>query len=260
MARRATIDGDREWLPLSGHSQVMKDTTNNWIEWWNTENVVTSATWHNNMEIFVTASNALLRYNSQDTILDIGSGPGYLAAFLKDRAKEIHCLDISQRYLDICKDKFSGYNNIFFYKLAEDNYTDLSFLKDRKFSIIICQSVIQYYNDSNEVENLIKEVGRIALPGARFLIADIPTVSSMMAHIYGLLKGAFRKKRLLEISKMLYHTAATAKHRKVYLSSGLLTFSDEKLKGLIAKLNLDAEVLSSRLTVNENRRHLLIRF
>ena len=59
---------------------------------------------------------------------------------------------------------------------------------------------------------------------------------------------------------MLFQTVTTAKHRKAYLSSGLLTFSDEKLKGLIGKLNLDAEVLSTRLTVNENRSHLLIRF
>ena len=235
-------------------------TTNNWIEWWNTENVVTSATWLNNMDIFVTASDSLLRYNLQDTVLDIGSGPGYLAAFLKDKVKEIHCLDTSQRYLDMGKDKFSGDNNVFFYKLAEDNYIDLSFLKDRRFSIIICQSVIQYYKDTNEVEKLINEVRRIASPGARFLVADIPITSSMVAHVYGLLKGAFRKKRLLEISKMLFHTVATAKHRTAYLSSGLLTFSDEKLKELIGKLNLDAEVLSSRLTVNENRRHLLIKF
>ena len=241
-------------------SRVMKDTTNNWIEWWNTENVVTTATWHNNMDIFVTASNSLLHYNARDIILDIGSGPGYLATFLKDKVNEIHCLDISQRYLDICQDKFSGHTNIFFYKLAEDNYTDFSFLESRRFSIIICQSVIQYYDNASAVENLIKEVERIALPGARFLIADIPITSSMIAHIYGLLKGAFKKKRLLEISKMLFHTIMTEKHRKAYFSSGLLTFSDEKLKRLIGKLNLDAEVLSSRLTVNENRRHLLIRF
>jgi hypothetical protein len=81
-----------------------------------------------------------------------------------------------------------------------------------------------------------------------------------MAHIYGLLKGAFRKKRFLDISKMLFRIVTTTKHRKAYLSSGLLTFSDEKLNGLIGKLNLDADLLSTRLTVNDNRRHLLIRF
>ena len=49
-----------------------------------------------------------------------------------------------------------GHNNVFVYRLNEDNYTDLSFLKDKTFSIIICQSVIQYYKDVSEVERLIK--------------------------------------------------------------------------------------------------------
>lgn len=238
----------------------MQDITNNWIEWWKTENIVSPATWLNNMEIFVTASDSLLHYNSADTILDIGCGPGYLAAFLKDRVKEIHCLDTSQRYLDLCKDKFGGHNNVFFYKLAADNYTDLSFLKGKNFSIIICQSVIQYYKETGEVESLIKEVQRIAAPGGRFLISDIPVRSSMATHVYGLLKGSFRRKRLVEISRMLFQAVASAKHRTAYLSSGLLTFSEDKLKALIHKLHLDADVLTSRLTVNENRRHLLIRF
>jgi ubiquinone/menaquinone biosynthesis C-methylase UbiE len=237
-----------------------KGITNDWIEWWKTENVVSPATWFNNMEIFVTASASLLQYNSEDRVLDVGCGPGYLAAFLKDRVKEIHCLDISQRYLDMCEATFSGHKNIFCYKLSEDNYTDLSFLNGQKFSIIICQSVIQYYKEIGEVEDLIKEVQRVASPGARLLISDIPISSIMATHVYSLLKGAIRGKRLLEISKMLFHAVASAKHRRPYLSSGLLTFSDEQLSRLIRKLNLDVEVLSSRLTINENRRHLLIRF
>jgi ubiquinone/menaquinone biosynthesis C-methylase UbiE len=238
----------------------MTSTPNHWIDWWNTENIVSPATWSNNMHIFVNASDSVLHYKSQDTILDVGSGPGYLAEFLKGKVKEIHCVDTSQRYLDMCNHKFTRHNNVFVYKLNDDNYTDLSFLKDKTFSIIICQSVIQYYKDINEVERLINEVARVALPGARFLIADIPVATGIILHVYGLLKGAFRKKRLLEIFKMLFHTVASAKHRKEYLSSGLLTFSDEKLKGLIGRLNLDADVLTSKLTINENRRHLLIRF
>jgi len=238
----------------------MADFTNHWIEWWNTENVVSPATWNSNMEIFVAASDSLLRYDSQDTILDLGSGPGYLAGWLKDRVKEIHCLDTSQRYLDICKEKFAGANNVFFHRLDESNYTDLSFLPEQRFSIIVCQSVVQYYRSVGEVERMIQEVRRVALPGARFLIAVIPIASSMIQQGCGLLKGAFKEKRLWEISRMMLRILATADHRKAYFSSGLLTFSDEILRGLIGKLELDADVLSSRLTVNENRKHLLIRF
>lgn len=230
-----------------------------WLEWWDTENVITHATWLNNMEIFVTASDSLLHYDSQDIILDIGSGPGYLAAFLKDRVKEIHCLDTSQRYLDLCRDKFAQDKNVFIYKLNKDNYTDLSFVKNKQFSIIICQSVIQYYKSVNEVEKLVEEVRRIASPGSRFLIADIPTTNNIVLLAYGLLKTALRNGRLSEIAKLLFQIA-TSKYGKAYSSLRLLVLSDEKLKGLIDKLGLDAHILSMKMTCNENRKHLLVRF
>jgi ubiquinone/menaquinone biosynthesis C-methylase UbiE len=230
-----------------------------WLEWWDTENVITHATWLNNMEIFVTASDSLLHYDSQDIILDIGSGPGYLAAFLKDRVKEIHCLDTSQRYLDLCRDKFAQDKNVFIYKLNKDNYTDLSFVKNKKFSIIICQSVIQYYKAIDEVEKLVEQVRRIASPGARFLIADIPTTNNIVLLAYGLLETALRKGRLSEIAMLLFQIA-TSKYGKAYSSLRLLALSDEKLMGLIDKLGLDAHILSMKLTCNENRKHLLVRF
>jgi hypothetical protein len=140
-----------------------------------------------------------------------------------------------------------------------DDYTNFPFLAGKRFSIIICLSVIQYYKDTKRSRKVNQNKYRESLcPGQDSFIADIPNASGMVAHVYGLWKGAFRRKRLLEISEMFY-TVATAKHRTGYLSSGLLTFSDTKLKGLIGKLNLDADMLT-RLTVNENRRHLLIRF
>ena len=237
----------------------MTSSPNNWLEWWEAENIITHATWLNNTEIFVTASDSLLHYDSQDIILDIGCGPGYLAAFLKDRVREIHCLDTSQHYLDLCRDKFVEDKNVFIYKLNKDNYTDLSFVKNKKFSIIICQSVIQYYKAVNEVEKLIEEVRRIALPGARFLIADIPITNNILLLAYGLLKTALREGRLSEVAKLLFQIA-TSKYGKAYSSLRLLVFSDEKLRGLIDKLSLNGQVLSMKLTCNDNRRHLLIRF
>jgi ubiquinone/menaquinone biosynthesis C-methylase UbiE len=237
----------------------MASMTNNWLEWWDSESIITHATWFNNMEIFVTASDALLHYDSQDIILDIGSGPGYLATFLKDKVQEIHCLDTSKRYLDLCRDKFSKDKSIFIYGLDKDNYTDLTLLKNKRFSKIICQSVIQYYRSINEVEKLVEEVRRIALPGARFLISDIPSTNNLVLLAYGLLKTALRKDRLSEVGKLLFQIG-TSKYRKAYSSLRLLTLSDAQLKGLVDKLGLDADILNMNLTCNENRRHLLIRF
>ena len=77
----------------------MDYNSNNWISWWQTEKITQEIHWKKNMEIFIRATDNILNYTKDDVILDVGSGPCYLASFLKDRVKEIHCLDISERYL-----------------------------------------------------------------------------------------------------------------------------------------------------------------
>ena len=231
----------------------------NWIDWWDIETIVSHKTWDNNMEIFITATDPLLNYNSQDVILDIGCGPGYLATFLKDRVKEIHCVDTSQDYVERCKERFIESSNIFTYKLDENNYTDFSFFKTRKFSKIICQSVVQYYRSLDEIETLIAEVRRVALPGGQFLISDIPINSSKMSYVFGLFKNSFKVKYLCESLRLMFRLM-TSEHKDAYFSLGLLVLTDEKMNELINKLKLDAEILSMKLTCNENRRHMLIRF
>ena len=60
-------------------------------------------------------------------------------------------------------------------KLNND-YTNLSFLKNINFSIIIANSVVQYYGSQEEIMNLVKSVKKIAVKNAYFLIADIHVI------------------------------------------------------------------------------------
>jgi ubiquinone/menaquinone biosynthesis C-methylase UbiE len=243
----------------SGDVLLMKEIKNNWIDYWKTETIFKDANWRKNMEIFIRSTDPLLKYSMQDVILDIGCGPGYLAEFLKNRVKEIHCLDTSERYLDICRKKFARDQNVFFYKLSTENYTDFSFFNAKKFSILVCSSVIQYYKSVIDVENLIEEVRRIALPGSKFLISDIQTNAGTFSNVCSILKTAFKEKFLFEALLFLFR-ARTSSYHKVLSSKGLLIITVEKLNELIDKLNLNAEILDARLTVNANRKHLLINF
>lgn len=243
----------------SGIVLLMKETRNNWVDYWETESIFKDANWRKNMAIFIRSTEPLLKYTMQDIILDIGCGPGYLAEFLKNRVKEIHCLDTSERYLHICRKKFARDQNVFIYKLNSKNYTDFSIFKPKKFSIIICLSVIQYYKSIIDVEKLIEEVRRIALPGSKFLIADIQTNAGTFSDVWGILKTAFKEKFLFEALLFLLR-ARTSSYHKIRSSEGLLILPVEKLKELIDKLNLNAEILDTRLTLNANRRHLLVKF
>jgi len=230
-----------------------------WVDWWNSEGPLEDAIWEKNAEFFVRSTDSILHYGADDVILDIGCGVGCLAALLKHRVKEIHCVDTSEHYLRRCEEKFRKDNSVSLYRLDRENYTDLSVLPSRQFSIITCLSVIQYYRNVDEVTKLMGEVGRVALPGARFLIADIPSGTIRLSEIYGLVRTAFEGRYILDVLKYALRRRTLA-YQRMLMSPGILTFSHTQLNELVATLNLDAEVLSTQLTLNANRNHLLIRF
>ncbi len=237
----------------------MEKISNKWIDYWEKQSIFRDINWEKYMEIFLRSTDNLLNYNGQDIILDIGCGPGYLEAFLKDKVKEVHGVDVSEHYLDICRKKFSPDRNLFFYKLDKVDYTNLSFIYDKKFSLIICLSVIQYYKNINEVEKLIKEVQRVAMPGARFLIADILNDTGMIPDILAALRAGISERHLQETLKVMFR-ARFSEYSKTRSSSGVLSLSIDELRKLIDKLKLNAEVINTRLTFQGNRKHLLIRF
>ncbi len=248
-------------MPESVNYQ-MKDANKlekTWIDFWKTGNVTSERILQLNMDIFIKSTDPILNYNNEDIVLDIGCGPGYLPAALTQRIKEIHSLDISERYLDICRNRLRQYKNVFFYKLDENNYTDLSVVKGKKFSKIICLSVIQYYKNSHEVEKLIKEVQGITLPGAKFLIADIPTNTTTYSDIWSILKMGFTEKCMYEsIRNLIKHRISD--YYQLRSKVGLLVFSKDRMNNLMQKHNLDAEILTTQMTINKSRMHLLIRF
>jgi 2-polyprenyl-3-methyl-5-hydroxy-6-metoxy-1,4-benzoquinol methylase len=147
----------------------MSKKANSWIDFWKSENIADEDVSRLNMEIFIQATYPIMKYNNNDIILDIGSGYGHLSEALKSEVKEIYGIDISQKFLEICKKKYSQYDNLHFRKLDPNNYTDFSFLNGHHFSKIVCLSVIQYYKNQDELENLIKSVKKIASKGAKFL-------------------------------------------------------------------------------------------
>ncbi len=229
-----------------------------WIDYWDSDSFFDHFDWKDFDEFFLTATEAIMNYNSEDVVLDIGCGAGHLEALLKDKVKEIHGVDTSERYIHECREKFRNECNVFFHKLEREDYTDFSFLK-KKFSKIICLSVIQYYRNIDDVEMLIKKVERVASPGAQFIIADIITRTSLASDIRDYIKGAARRKSLIRSFFWMISNRKSA-YYEFYFSKGLLVLSFEKIHELIDKLNLNAEILDTQLTACENRKHLLIKF
>jgi prepilin-type processing-associated H-X9-DG protein len=237
----------------------MFEKSKNWIDFWKNEDISNEQISRINMEIFVQATYPIMKYNSKDIILDLGCGFGHLSGALKGKVKEIHGIDISQRFLDICKQKYEQYDNLHFYKLDENNYTNFSFLDGHHFSKIVCLSVIQYYKNQGELENLIKSVKKIASKGAKFLISDIPTGNSSYLDMLSMMKVGIQNECLLKIIKHLFKHMISDYYR-IRSTRGLLFFTKGQLQKISERLDIHAEILTNKMTINRNRVHLLISF
>ncbi len=237
----------------------MKQEATNWIEFWDTQNVFPGLHFEKNMELFIEKTHPVVFYQADDIVLDIGCGPGFFAALMKKRVQKIYNVDTSAHAIEECRKNFNKDENLFFYQLDPKNYTDLSFLKSFRFSVIICQSVVQYYRNISEIADLIQNVKSIAAPGARFLITDLPRKANILSDVISQIGHGTMNRYLWTVLKSLI-CARFSQYNIIRNTKGIITFTRQELHDLKNRLGLDAEIMISRLTVNKSRYHMLIRF
>src|SRR3989304_5856989 len=104
-----------------------------WIDFWDRKNAFMEANMKKNAQIFIKNYPKIFKFNKSDVVLDVGCGPGYLEEYLKDKVKEIHCLEISAYYINLLKNKFEGSSNVYIHKLDKRKYLNLDSLMPRKF-------------------------------------------------------------------------------------------------------------------------------
>ncbi len=197
-----------------------------------------------------------MEFSAQDRVLDIGCGPGHLLEILAPKVDKVCGVDVSSKYVQQCRSRLIRHHNAQVEQLGED-YTDLSILGDERFNKIICLSVIQYYQEKDDVRRLMAAVKRVAAPGARFLIADILVDTGLLEDIYSVLRSAFRDRALLKTVRFLWR-AQFGNYARLRRKTGLLSFSGEELSKMAQDENLKSELIVKRLTVNHNRSHILI--
>ena len=234
-------------------------TETNWLNYWDEKNIWTeSELMKINNKIFFGKTSNIFNYNKSQKVLDIGCGDGAFADKISSKVDQVYCLETSQQYVNICKNKFLNSKNIKVLKL-NDNYTDLSFIKNIKFSIIVANSVVQYYRSQQEIVDLVKSVKKIASDNAQFLIADIEVpkkkITTYLKLIYkSIINGYFislMKMGLKLITNKLY--SKTNKYQKV------LIVDFEKLINDLSFFVKEVAEIKEHITVNVNRKHLLIK-
>jgi len=236
----------------------MTQSAANWSQYWDTQSDMGDDAWRKNAELFLAGSEAFFPLSSQDRVLDIGSGPGFLAEMIRERVRHVHCVDTSPRFVEAGRKRLAGARNVMFTLLGPD-YLDYSFLAGEKFTRIGCASVIQYFKSTEEVRSLIAMAQAHALPGALMLIADIPEPRPFLKDLAGLLRTAWRQRYLLKVLRFTLRSL-WSDYSRLRKQVGLLTVKRDDLDAIVAGLGARGEWITAPLTLNDSRRHLLIHF
>jgi SAM-dependent methyltransferase len=215
-------------------------------------------------------------------VLDVGCGPAFvLEALARKGVRSAVGVDVSARLIEAGRARLAGRGAphapderargplvpdempapptppVELIALDRERPTDLAALGDRRFSVVVCNSVVQYLRDAAEAEALLRSILGICAPGARVLVADLVVGGGRVADAGGLLRGAWRRGRLGEAWRRLF-----AMRRSSYAATrarlGLLAVDPEALAAVARSLGADARVLREPLTMLANRRHLFV--
>ena len=231
-----------------------------WLNYWNKKNLWSNSDiWKKNNEIFFKKNFKIFNYNNTHTVLDIGCGKGDFAKKISDKVNLVYCLDTSEEFISICKNNLGSANNVKILKLNSD-YTNLSLLKDIKFSIIIANSVVQYYKSQEEIVELVKSVKKIAINNAYFLISDIEVSKNKKKSYYQLIYNSIIGGYFFSLVKIGIKLLFNKEYTNAMKQQPILVVDLEKLIKDIVPLVKKVSTVSENLTVNIDRKHLLIKF
>ena len=111
-------------------------------------------------------------------VLDVASGDGVLAELLAPRARNIQCLDISQRVVDAGKERLRNYPNVSF---ETGDMHDLP-IPDASCDTVLLMHALTYTKEPQKVFN---EASRVLRPGGCLLAATLqkhPHKNAVMAY------------------------------------------------------------------------------
>ncbi len=192
-------------------------------------------------------------------ILDIGSGPGHLADAWHDKVAEIHGVDISKRYNELARAKHANRPGVRFYDLSTDDYLNFGVIAGQRFDAVIVMSVVQYYKNAAEAEQLLTNIKQVAAPGAKALICDLIVKDGVGGDLLSILGRSLRQGELLKMLGLLFRLRFSA-YYTVRKNNGLLIIPQTEWLAMCNRLDLNARFVAEPLTMQQERMNLLIQF
>ena len=144
--------------------------------------------------------------------------------------------------------------------LLGNNYTDMSFLIKNKFSIIFANSVVQYYKSQVEIIDLVKSVKKIAMKDAQFLISDIEITKDKIKKYPKLIYNSISNGYFVPLMKMSLRLIFDKKYSNFQKNQPSLIVNIDKLIEDLSVFVKNITIVNENLTINPDRKHLLIQF
>ncbi len=145
--------------------------------------------------------------------------------------------------------------------INSNDYTNLSFLKNVKFSIIIANSVVQYYESQEKIVDLVKSVKKIALKNAYFLISDIEVISNKKKSYFKLIYNSIIEGHFILLVKLGLTILMDKEYRNMMKYQDVLYVNLDKLiKDLSIFVNKVTVINEKFQILDLDRKSLLIQF
>jgi len=141
-----------------------------------------------------------LKLTERDTVLELGSGCGFLSFWIAQKVKQLHCCDISSSYLEFARNECQNIDNATFHHIKP---LDLACIEDESISAIYSLAVFIHLNlfdiywyfsefdrvltkggriwfDIANAERLDPNTDKYFMEMARYYKADQSTISGLM--------------------------------------------------------------------------------
>ncbi len=230
----------------------------NWLDFWQQKNEFDKSM-SMNYDFFLKNVEQYVSLTSQTRVLDIGSGPGHLADAWYHRVGKLVCLDVSKRYNELVRTRYADQPKVEVHDLCVDNYLDFSAIAGQKFDLVVVMSVVQYYRDAAEVEQLLTNIRNVATPGATALLCDLIVKPGMTSDLFSAIWRSFLQGQLLSMLSLMARLRLSSYYR-TRQENGLLTISEADWLTICQRLGLNAQFLPDPLTLQHDRQNLCIRF
>ncbi len=110
-------------------------------------------------------------------ILDLGCGSGDFSHSLCEQGADVTGVDISSKWIDICKKEYGDVKNLEFF-VADGS--DLNQLPDNNFDFVVMNMVLLNVPEIDKVEKIFKEVSRVLKRSGRLIFSDLHPLALMI--------------------------------------------------------------------------------